>query len=77
MPRAIGVFRAAGFPVEPWPVDYRTTGWPDALTGFQSLGDGMRRLDMVVKEYAGLIAYRLTGRSTGLFPGPCTTPTCG
>jgi uncharacterized SAM-binding protein YcdF (DUF218 family) len=26
MPRAIGVFRKAGFPVEPYPVDWRTVG---------------------------------------------------
>src|SRR4029077_6661936 len=26
MPRAIAVFRAAGFPVEAYPVDWRTTG---------------------------------------------------
>src|SRR4030067_3176381 len=26
MPRAMGAFRAAGFDVEPWPVDYRTRG---------------------------------------------------
>lgn len=71
MPRAMGVFRAAGFPVEPWPVDYRTSGWGDAVMFFYSPADGLRRLELVAKEYAGLIAYRLNGRSSSLFPGPC------
>jgi uncharacterized SAM-binding protein YcdF (DUF218 family) len=31
MPRAIGVFREAGFPVEAYPVDYQTVGWEDLL----------------------------------------------
>src|SRR6266480_1643798 len=30
MPRAIGVFRKMGFPVEPYPVDWRTRGASDA-----------------------------------------------
>ena len=77
MPRAMGVFRKAGFAVEPWPVDYRTTGWRDAATFFGSPAEGLRRLDLVAKEYAGLVAYWLKGRSSALFPAPCNaTPTC-
>jgi uncharacterized SAM-binding protein YcdF (DUF218 family) len=70
MPRAMGVFRAAGFMVEAWPVDYRTAGWRDWLTFFQSPADGLRRLDLVAKEYSGLLAYWLKGRTRSLFPGP-------
>jgi uncharacterized SAM-binding protein YcdF (DUF218 family) len=70
MPRAMGVFRAAGFEVEPWPVDYRTRGWVEAAAFFYSAGDGLRRLDLVAKEYAGLLAYALTGRTGSLLPGP-------
>lgn len=70
MPRSIGVFRAAGFMVEAWPVDYRTAGWRDALTFFQSPADGLRRLDLVAKEYSGLLAYWLKGRTSSLFPAP-------
>ncbi len=71
MPRSIGVFRAAGFAVEPWPVDYRTAGWRDGLSFFQSPADGLRRLDLVAKEYSGMLAYWLKGRTSSLFPGPC------
>ncbi|NVO13825.1 MAG: YdcF family protein [Rhodoplanes sp.] len=45
MPRAIGVFRKAGFDVEPYPVDFRTRGASDALRPFPSVGDGLRRTD--------------------------------
>src|SRR5262249_4377809 len=36
MPRAVGVFRKAGFAVEAFPVDYRTRGVEDVLRGFTS-----------------------------------------
>jgi uncharacterized SAM-binding protein YcdF (DUF218 family) len=70
MPRAMGAFRKAGFPVEPWPVDYRTAGWPDALRlfPFESPAQGLRQLDLVVHEWLGLLAYRLSGRSAEIFP---------
>jgi uncharacterized SAM-binding protein YcdF (DUF218 family) len=70
MPRSMGCFRQAGLNVEPWPVDYRT---PQAFEWFRlysSLPEGLRRLDFVMKEYIGLVAYRLTGRIDALFPGP-------
>src|SRR4029077_15074082 len=37
MPRAIGVFRKAGFAVEAYPVDWRTRGGEDALRPFFSV----------------------------------------
>ena len=35
-----------------------------------SRGDGLRRTDTAVREWAGLLVYRLTGNSTELLPGP-------
>ena len=70
MPRAIAVFRAAGFPVEAYPVDWRTRGPADALRPFRSLGDGLRRTDTAVREWVGLLAYWLTGKTAELFPAP-------
>ncbi len=70
MPRAVGVFRAAGFPVEAWPVDYRTRGWPYALALSHGPLEGLRRLDLVAREYQGLLTYWLMGRSRELFPAP-------
>ena len=70
LPRAVGVFRKAGFPVEAYPVDWRTRGPEDALRPFASVGDGLRRSDTAVREWVGLAVYWLTGRSSELFPAP-------
>jgi uncharacterized SAM-binding protein YcdF (DUF218 family) len=70
MPRSIGVFRAAGFAVEAFPVDYRTRGAIDLARPFATLGDGLRRTDTAAREWVGLLAYRLSGRTAELFPAP-------
>ena len=70
MPRAIGIFRKAGFPVEAYPVDWRTRGPSDLWRPFDRLSEGLRRCDVVVREWAGLLAYWLTGRTSELFPAP-------
>jgi uncharacterized SAM-binding protein YcdF (DUF218 family) len=70
LPRAIGVFRKAGFPVEAYPVDWRTRGINDVLRPFATVGDGLRRSDTAVREWVGLAVYWVTGRSSALFPGP-------
>ena len=41
MPRAIAVFRAAGFPIEAYPVDWRTRGPIDELQPFNSFTAGL------------------------------------
>jgi len=70
MPRAIGAFRKAGFVVEAYPVDYRTRDAADLLVPFDDVGSGLRRTDAATREWIGLVAYWLTGRSSELFPGP-------
>jgi uncharacterized SAM-binding protein YcdF (DUF218 family) len=70
MPRAMASFRAAGFPVEAYPVDWRTRGPIDAVTPFSSLSDGLQRTDAAVHEWIGLVAYRLGGKTADLFPAP-------
>lgn len=69
MPRAMGCFRKAGFPVEAWTVDYRTSGridlWPNS-----SLTVGLRQVDFTMREYVGLVMYYLSGRTSALFPAP-------
>lgn len=70
MPRAVGVFRKAGFAIVPCPVDFRTSGPAGSLEPFASVSDGLRRLDVGLKEWVGLIAYSAAGRTTELFPGP-------
>jgi uncharacterized SAM-binding protein YcdF (DUF218 family) len=70
MPRAMGSFRAVGFKIEPWPVDYRTRGREDIYRFFPRASEGWRRVDSAVREWAGLAIYRLTGRTSSLFPRP-------
>ena len=70
MPRAIGIFRQAGFPVEAYPVDWRTRGAIDLMMPFDSLTGGLRRTDTAVREWVGLFAYWITGQSAALFPAP-------
>ncbi|MFK8251062.1 YdcF family protein [Ancylobacter terrae] len=69
MPRAMGCFRAAGFDVVAYPVDFRTTGSDlDELN--RSVSGGLMELDLGVREWIGLIVYRLTGRIGDLLPAP-------
>jgi uncharacterized SAM-binding protein YcdF (DUF218 family) len=69
MPRAVGVFRQAGFAVEAYPVDWRSGG-DDIWLPFESVSGGLRRTDTAVREWLGLIAYRLSGKTSALFPAP-------
>jgi uncharacterized SAM-binding protein YcdF (DUF218 family) len=70
MPRSVGLFRKAGFVVEPYPVDWRVGGRGDLLTFSNIAVDGLGRTDLAVREWIGLIAYRATGKTDELFPGP-------
>lgn len=68
MPRAMGAFRAAGWPMRPYPVDYSTSGGDSGL-GF-SLGRGLGALGVALHEWQGLLYYRLRGWNDTLYPGP-------
>ncbi len=70
MPRSMGIFRRAGFDVVAYPTDFRIN--PDR--GFIDLSGsypaGLKRLDEAAREWFGLVAYRILGRTDELFPGP-------
>jgi uncharacterized SAM-binding protein YcdF (DUF218 family) len=71
MPRAMGIFQAAGFSVTAVPADYWTRG--DARDFLRLQGDATRGLKMTelgLREWIGLVAYRLAGRTDTLLPGP-------
>jgi uncharacterized SAM-binding protein YcdF (DUF218 family) len=68
MPRSVGIFRKAGFAVEPYPVDWRAD--PDLLAFENFASDGLSRTDLAAREWLGLIAYRVRGRTSELLPGP-------
>ncbi len=62
MTRAAATFRKAGFTVTPSPADYRT-GWSAGLDLASWLPDAgyLRLSDIALKEWAGLLVYRLRG----------------
>ena len=70
MPRAIGAFRAAGFPVEAYPVDYKTGGWRDLRALPTSALGGFGHLDLAAHEWVALLVDWMIGRTSVLFPGP-------
>ena len=70
MPRSVGLFRKAGFAVEPYPVDWRVGGSDDLMALSNVAVEGLGRTDLAIREWMGLIAYRLTGRIDELLPGP-------
>ena len=71
MPRAMGVFRKAGFQVEAFPVDFLSAGKPaDYVRPYRKAARGLDIADDAFKEWAGLLAYYLAGYSDALFPGP-------
>lgn len=67
MPRVVGCFRKVGFPVLPYPVDFRSNGtvkWGldfDFAGGLAGLGEG-------VYEWVGLIYYSVRGWTDAVFP---------
>jgi uncharacterized SAM-binding protein YcdF (DUF218 family) len=61
MPRAMGAFRAVGFPVQADPVDF---------VGSRVDAGDRRQAVLALREYVALLAYWLSGRSNELFPSP-------
>lgn len=70
MPRSVGLFRKAGFAVEPYPVDWRVGSRDDLMTPSHIVVEGLARTDLAIREWMGLIAYRLTGKIDEFLPGP-------
>ncbi len=69
MPRAVGVFRQAGWPVIPYPVDFSTKG-DEKLEPSLNLRLGLNSFAHGLHEWIGLTFYWLTGRTNELYPGP-------
>ncbi|RWA75419.1 MAG: YdcF family protein [Mesorhizobium sp.] len=68
MPRAVGCFRAAGFDVTAYPVDYRTRGAEDLKRPLDSIAVGLAETDLAAHEWFGLLTYRIAGLTAELFP---------
>jgi len=70
MPRSVGIFRRLDFDVIPYPVAYRTFGDERDYLLPTSMIDKVIMLDYSVREWVGLLAYRLAGKTNALFPAP-------
>ena len=70
MPRAIGCFRRVGFMVEAYPIQYTTGHRSPLQAGFGLGSNALTRLDAAMKEWIGLVVYRLTDKTSELFPAP-------
>jgi len=65
MPRAVGIFRNVGWSVIPYPVAYKSDDdYRGDLTGALGI------VDSAVREWVGLIAYRILDRTDAISPGP-------
>lgn len=67
MPRAMGVFKKAGWNVEAAPADYLTDGKFTSRLDFNAV-DHLFEMHTAMHEYFGLLAYRLMGYTDELWP---------
>jgi uncharacterized SAM-binding protein YcdF (DUF218 family) len=73
LPRAVACFRHAGWKVIPHPADYfvASNAWG---TGAYRVATNLTILDFALHEWVGLVYYRLTGRTSELFPADVAHP---
>lgn len=70
MPRSIGCFRKAGFDIVAWPVDYKTPAKQSFSFYLESPNEALSRFSVAMREWVGLAAYWLTGKTDMLLPQP-------
>lgn len=70
MPRAVGLFRKAGFAAVPWPADYLASGVEGVRIKPDQSTENVWVSNLALREWAGLAGYYLTGRIDELVPGP-------
>jgi len=67
MPRAMGVFRKTGWNIQAFPVDYASDGQRRLRLGFHPIS-GLTKLNVATREWIGLLAYRILGRTSVIVP---------
>lgn len=68
MPRAMGIFCSQQWPVQPWPVDHHADRLRLLRIAF-NLAEHLDGLKTATREWVGLLAYFLTGKTQRLLPG--------
>ena len=69
MPRSVGIFRKIGWQVVPYPVDYSVPPAGQLEPSLEVL-DELEGVHWGLREWVGLVAYHLLGRTDQLFPAP-------
>ena len=70
MPRSMELFRKQGFEVVAWPADYRTSGTEGVGFFVDNATDSLQNTTLGIREWIGLLAYYLTGKTDRLLPAP-------
>ena len=70
MPRSVGIFCKADWPVIPYPVDHQTNKGNLFRIDFDLAGN-LIMLKTAIKEWLGLIAYYFSGKTTAFLPSQC------
>lgn len=70
MPRSVGCFRAEGFDVLAYPVDYSTPTGTEIYRPSTATVRNVEKVHFAIREYLGLLAYRVSGRIDALLPSP-------
>ncbi len=70
MPRSVGIFCKTNWPVIPYPVDHQTKKGNLFRIGF-NLSGNLKMLKTGIKEWLGLFAYYLSGKTTAFLPNKC------
>lgn len=70
MPRSVGLFRKAGFAAIPWPADYLASGAEGIRLKPDQSPENIAVSTIALREWVGLLGYKLTGKIDDWFPGP-------
>ncbi|MFK5915461.1 MAG: YdcF family protein [Woeseiaceae bacterium] len=70
MPRSVGIFCKAGWPVIPYPVDHQTKKGDLFRVDFD-LARNLVTFKTAIKEWLGLFAYYLSDKTTAILPSRC------
>ena len=70
MPRSVGIFCKVNWPTIPYPVDHQTRKGNLYRVDFD-LAKNLSVLKIGIKEWLGLFAYYLSGKTTSLLPKQC------
>jgi uncharacterized SAM-binding protein YcdF (DUF218 family) len=71
MPRSVGIFCRVGWPVIPYPVDHMMRPGNNLRIEL-NLARHLYDLKMISREWVGLLAYYITGKTSSLFPDSCS-----